>query len=304
VDAAYCISLVEQPERTARAAAHFHDIGLCRETRFYRAQRARNTDRGVWDSHRRVAQEAIARRQRRVLIMEDDVAFGLSMSELAPRISRALAGLPPDWWGLYLGHFPFQSYFIASGLLRTRSALTHAYIANTALLEWLAKTEPLSAEVPMWDRIGQSIDSAMSNLRAMYAVFPMVAMQVYLGDSRVDARMDKALAILLSPLHRLTMARNLRQVEGGLSRDAQTIRAAKLFDDRFYAHTYRDVVDAGVDPLFHYLQHGASEQRWPNPSFDPRQYASQATTLKRGENPLLHYVAAGGVGDVDDRYGR
>ena len=35
VDAAYCISLQEQPHRTAAAVAHFHPIGLCRHGRGY-----------------------------------------------------------------------------------------------------------------------------------------------------------------------------------------------------------------------------------------------------------------------------
>ncbi len=319
VDAAYCISLIEQPARAARAAAYFHAIGLCRQVTFYRPQRAKNTDRGVWASHQAVALEALARGQRRVLILEDDVEFRRPLAKLAPRIARALVAAPPDWWAIHLGHLPFQAYFVAPGLLRTRSALTHAYIANTPLLDWLAGTKPGAAEVPLWLRIGVSIDSAMSTLPSIYAVAPLMAVQKFLGDRRIDSRFTEsgrrrkwndinrwrnwgifhgtpvieALVILGSPYHALTLERNIRRVRMGMSRDAQTIRATGLFDDEFYLRSYPDVAADEVDPLLHYLMYGASEGRWPNPAFDPDFYARQAATLRRGENPLLHYIATG-----------
>jgi hypothetical protein len=319
VGAVYCISLMEQPARTARAAAHFHAIGLCRQVIFYRPSRAKNTDRGVWTSHRALAQEALARGHRRALILEDDVEFRRPIAELAPRIDRALARLPPDWWGLYLGHYPFQAYFVARGLLRTRSLLAHAYIANAPLLDWLATTEPMTAEVPVWRWVGASIDSAMSTLPSMYAVVPMMVMQKFLGDHRIDnktrvggqrrkwtdvnrwrdwgiyrgAPWAEAFVIIYSPLHALILERNVRRARLGMSRDAHTIRASALFDDEFYLRSYPDVAADEVDPLLHYLMYGASEGRWPNPSFDPTFYASQAATLRRRENPLLHYIATG-----------
>jgi hypothetical protein len=319
VGAVYCISLVEQPVRTARAAAHFHAIGLCRQVTFYRPSRAKNTDRGIWTSHRAVAQEALARGYRRALILEDDVEFRRPIAELAPRIDRALARLPPDWWGLYLGHYPLQAYFVARGLLRTRSLLTHAYIANAPLLDWLVTTQPSAPDVPTWPRTSVAVDSAMANLPAMYAAFPMMAVQEFLGDYRINSRirsdgqrrkwtdverwrnwaifrgtlLAETLAIIYSPFHALTLERNIRRIRMGPSRNARAIRAAGLFDDEFYLKTNPDVAAADVDPLRHYLAHGASEGRWPNPSFNPVFYASQAVTLRRGENPLLHYIATG-----------
>jgi hypothetical protein len=94
------------------------------------------------------------------------------------------------WWGLYLGHVPIQVYFVRGGLLRTRSGCTHAYLANQPLLNWLATTPPMGADVPTWPLIGQSIDSAMSSLPELYALFPMIARQRFLGDYRVDSSLD------------------------------------------------------------------------------------------------------------------
>ena len=48
--AIYCISLQEQPHRTAKAAAQFHALGLCRDVLFYRPVRGCDTDRAIWDS--------------------------------------------------------------------------------------------------------------------------------------------------------------------------------------------------------------------------------------------------------------
>ncbi len=190
LDAIYCISLQEQPRRTRQAIAHFHRIGLCRHVIFYRPTRGRNGERAIWASHKALARHALANGRRSALMLEDDVYFRQPWNRLATRIARAMAALPSDWWCFYLGHVPIQAFFVRWNILRTRSACTHAYIAGPRLLAWLADTEPLSPEVATWPRIGRSIDGAMANLPCMYALFPMVARQRFLGDYRVDPRVD------------------------------------------------------------------------------------------------------------------
>ena len=237
--AIYCISLQEQPHRTAQAAAQFHALGLCRDVLFYRPVRGCDTDRAIWDSHRAVAVHAVAKGFARILVLEDDVLFTRPRETLVRRITAALCTLPPTWWGLYLGHVPIQAYFLRPNLLRVRSGCTHAYIANAPLLAWLASTAPMSPQAPMWHWIGRSIDAAMSSLPEMYAMFPMIAVQRYLGESVADARFDdwrwqgtffeigrwryffiygrgarlaEAMAVLFSPVHRLTLEWARRRV--------------------------------------------------------------------------------------------
>ena len=239
LDAIYCISLQEQGHRTAAAAAHFHALGLCRHVVFYRPARGRHANRAIWESHSTVARHAVERGFTRVLVLEDDVFLTQAPGALAARLAAVLRALPADWWGLYLGHVPVQAFFVRRNLLRVRSGCTHAYVANAPLLAWLAATPPLDA--PMWPRIGQSIDAAMSSLPEMYAMFPMVAVQRFLGDYRVDTRFDdqgrprglfdvdrwryififaggarfaEAMAVLLSPLHRLTLEWGCRRLAG------------------------------------------------------------------------------------------
>jgi hypothetical protein len=97
----------------------------------------------------------------------------------------------------------------------------------------------MSPEAPMWHWIGQSIDAAMSGLPEMYAMFPMIAVQRYLGESDADTRFDdqrqqdtfldvgrwryffiygagtrfaEAVAVLFSPVHWLTLEWARRRV--------------------------------------------------------------------------------------------
>jgi hypothetical protein len=231
VQAIYCISLQEQPYRAGQAAAHFHALGLCRQVTFFRPKRGRNGNYAIWESHCLVAQDAVRKGYDRVIVLEDDVFFYRAWEKNVPRIRQALDAMPKSWWGLYLGHVPIQAYFVGRGLLRVRSGCTHAYLANRPLLSWLATTTPMGAEVPTWSLIGQSIDSAMSSLPELYALFPMLARQRFLGDYRVDTQVDERgrkrgftdvdrwrylfifrgarfaemAAIALSPLHRLTL---------------------------------------------------------------------------------------------------
>ena len=83
----------------------------------------------------------------------------------------------------------------------------------------------------MWRRIGVAIDAAMSNLPSMYAVVPMMVLQKYFGDHRIDSKFSvggqrrkwtdvdrwrdwgiyrgallaEAMAIIFSPFHALTL---------------------------------------------------------------------------------------------------
>jgi hypothetical protein len=234
--------------RTAKAAAQFHALGLCREVLFYRPVRRRDAERAIWDSHRAVAQDAIAKGFARILVLEDDVLFIRPRETVVRRTTAALRALPSTWWGLYLGHVPIQAYFLRLNLLRVRSGCTHAYIANAPLLAWLASTPPMSAEVAMSHWIGPSIDAAMSSLPEMYAMFPMIAVQRYLGESGADTRFEdqrqrstfldvgrwryffiygagarfaEAMAALFSRVHRLTLEWACRRVNRLTRRTAQ-----------------------------------------------------------------------------------
>jgi hypothetical protein len=318
VHAIYCISLQEQPHRTSQAIAHFHHLGLCRHVILYRPMQGKNGERAIWASHRALAQDALANDRRYTLMLEDDVFFRQSWAKLAPRIERAIAALPSDWLGFYLGHVPFQAYFVRPSILRVRSACAHAYIASPRLLAWLAETEPLSATVSTWRRIGRSIDGAMANLPGMYALFPMAVLQRFLGDYRVDSHVDsrgkprswrdinrwrylfifrgallaEGLAVMLSPYYRFTLEHYRQKSEPRTTQAAQLVQASGLFDADYYLKSRPDVAAQEVDPLWHYLHYGAAEGAWPSALFDPQYYAAQSPDLGQ-ENPLVHFIRVG-----------
>lgn len=81
--------------------------------------------------------------------------------------------------------------------------------------------------------------------------------------------------------------------------DAFAVRAGAilqtgLFDGPAYLAAYPDVAESGMDPLRHYVEHGESEGRRPNPMFDPEWYrAEYPDVASAGVDPLLHYAQFG-----------
>ncbi len=72
------------------------------------------------------------------------------------------------------------------------------------------------------------------------------------------------------------------------------IERSGLFDEKFYRMKYPDVAAAGVEPLAHYLIHGASEGRNPSPLFDTGYYLMKNPEIARTPlHPLLHYLQQG-----------
>ena len=67
-----------------------------------------------------------------------------------------------------------------------------------------------------------------------------------------------------------------------------------LFEADHYRRMNRDVADAGVNPLAHYLTHGWREGRAPNSMFNSDWYlATHTDVLAAGLNPLVHYARHG-----------
>jgi len=77
-------------------------------------------------------------------------------------------------------------------------------------------------------------------------------------------------------------------------KEALELAASGLFDDAWYERTYPDVTQDGVDPLQHFVTHGAREGRNPNPHFWTTWYLQQHPDVAAtGMNPLLHFVRSG-----------
>jgi len=208
IDAAYCISLREREDRTAAATATFNTVGLAHKLVFYRPERhPTDTVLGIWNSHCAVARQALAAGHRRAAIFEDDVCFdrGISPGKLAA-IGLAMDRLPADWQIFFLGHWPVSCRFVSPTVLRTQSGCGHAYIANHALLEWMASADHAQYRRahPAASVVGLGIDDAFYRLRGAYAIFPMVAIQ---SDSPSDHIKSKRHGKIASLRHVVTRTR-------------------------------------------------------------------------------------------------
>lgn len=79
-----------------------------------------------------------------------------------------------------------------------------------------------------------------------------------------------------------------------LVREMRLIAASGLFDKDWYLAQNPDVATAGVNPLRHYLRHGALEGRDPSPFFNSSYYLEANPDVAAAHiNPLVHFVKYG-----------
>ena len=73
-------------------------------------------------------------------------------------------------------------------------------------------------------------------------------------------------------------------------RDYRVVSRSGLFDRDWYLGKYPDVAASGMNPILHYLRHGAAEGRDPGPAFNTTEYlASRPYAVMSRMNPLVHY---------------
>ena len=66
-----------------------------------------------------------------------------------------------------------------------------------------------------------------------------------------------------------------------------------LFDVEWYLAKNRDVAEAGMDAIHHYLTYGAAELRDPGPKFSTSHLRTYPDVAAAGVNPLVHYLLHG-----------
>jgi len=123
-------------------------------------------------------------------------------------------------------------------------------------------------------------------------------------ESVLGSRRKSAASRLLKPLRKLAIA--VRRAAGSLGRAgpprreedlqrcAKVLLKSGLFDPEYYCRRNPDVAAAGIDPVVHYLLHGAAELRSPSPYFSTRWYVrSYPDVAASGKNPLYHFIISG-----------
>ena len=80
------------------------------------------------------------------------------------------------------------------------------------------------------------------------------------------------------------------------------IMESGLFDKNYYLKAYPNVKKSGMDPLIHYLFYGASEYKFPSPSFNLKRYLQEYPEIdKNNLNPLIHYIDNNSEGFTMDK---
>jgi len=77
-------------------------------------------------------------------------------------------------------------------------------------------------------------------------------------------------------------------------RNVKLVRTSDLFNESWYVKNNPDVVNAKMNPIFHYINYGGFEGRDPSPYFSSGWYLDTYDDVKNaGINPLLHYLKYG-----------
>ena len=72
------------------------------------------------------------------------------------------------------------------------------------------------------------------------------------------------------------------------------IQHSQLFFTSYYLERNPDVASSRINPLMHYILHGAGEGRNPNPLFNSRWYVLRNPDVRKDSvNPLFHYIRFG-----------
>ncbi|MDE8348612.1 MAG: hypothetical protein POG74_03895 [Acidocella sp.] len=81
--------------------------------------------------------------------------------------------------------------------------------------------------------------------------------------------------------------------------DITIIAASGLFTEEWYIKENPDVARSGINPLVHYVRHGASEGRTPFKGFNATRYLANAEAYGHvNRNPLAHFILHGSPEDL------
>jgi len=105
---------------------------------------------------------------------------------------------------------------------------------------------------------------------------------------------------LTEPLRRLRGGAAAEKWPGArnLRRDYRLIKNSGLFDRDYYLRANPDVAKLRIDPIRHYLIHGAAEGRNPSADFNTRDYIRSHPELLSADssaNPLVHMILTRGA---------
>jgi hypothetical protein len=202
-------------------------------------------------------------------------------SDFEPALRRMLETV-------FLGVVDLYEQSVAAGRYRMR-----------ALFPWLDFAQPAA-------NVSGGLEGSLASRRARFR--EAVGRSVYHEVIRLNtldfrllraarAEVRQRLALVPVSEKRIAPVRPSRQslLPWALRREEERKRRQGLFDAEFYLEKYLDVRAAGLDPLRHYVEHGAAEGRKPNRLFDAAYYLRQRPEARvAGVDPLIDFLENGG----------
>jgi GT2 family glycosyltransferase/glycosyltransferase involved in cell wall biosynthesis len=114
---------------------------------------------------------------------------------------------------------------------------------------------------------------------------------------QITAPLRAAKTLLMRIIHSASALVLMLMWRGLSTRDRRTVRAlarSGLFNREWYLKNNPDVAALRIDPIRHYVIHGAREGRDPGPSFSTRGYLElNRDVAAAGVNPLMHFALYG-----------
>ncbi len=190
-----------------------------------------------------------------------------------------------------------------AALLKAESLAQKAESLEQIVESLEQKTESLAQKAEETDTLRDLLherESTLRNLRRAFTEQERQVMDLYNSLSwRMTAPLRRFAWIRDTSFYKLLSRAILNIIVRPFSKmkpssDIRVIRNSGLFDEQFYVSHYRDIAQAGIDPLWHYVHHGALERRDPNPFFHTGYYLRQCPDVAASrKNPLRHFIEVG-----------
>lgn len=137
--------------------------------------------------------------------------------------------------------------------------------------------------------LGHAIAELDAEVRCLRAQHEDDAMRLY-----VLAKLAPARIAFNVGLSQPFFYRSGKRARARLSREMKMVGESALFDAEWYLASYADLEEDGLDPLSHFVTHGAFELRNPGPGFDSLAYHSAYSDVTReGVPAFLHFIRNG-----------
>lgn len=148
----------------------------------------------------------------------------------------------------------------------------------------------------------QDCDNLRSNVQERYEELAKLTRRLVQTEEELVANRNELRNLtastswrLTEPLRRFRGGSNTKATRSGLDllRDCRLIKESGLFDRTYYLRINPDVARLKIDPIRHYVMHGASEGRNPSAEFNTRDYLRSHPELLADPavpNPLVHFI--------------